>query len=183
MRSSKQPLQTKAEIAAIRAEEKSPKNLTELREAEVSIIREKMNLIIAKKNMALPSTQAQLQRLQLRMDKLLSWLALGGRASPMVGSGRPVGVPNRVTANFRDEYLRSGKKTPIEFLLDVMNDEPRIKKAEENEGAYEHYVWTHKDRSIAAAIQVAPYIHPKLSSVEVGGHIGVSHEDALSELE
>lgn len=40
------------------------------------------------------------------------------------------------------------------------------------------------DKRMDAAKAVAPYVHPRLSSIQHGGSIGfISHEDALDELE
>jgi hypothetical protein len=174
-------------------------------EAEKQTLLERKAALIEKMATAADKVKIKrtIERLEMRQVTVANHLGedrpemmfykLTGRGEAKPGSGRPIGVPNRVTANFRDEYLRSGKKTPIEFLLDVMNEEPRERRMvpdpengyekAEHMSSYEEFVWRHRDRRIAAAIQVAPYIHPKLSSVEVGGHIGVSHEDALSELE
>lgn len=56
--------------------------------------------------------------------------------------------------------------TPLDFLLSIQNN-PNIE--------------IHK--RIEAAKAAAQYVHPKLSSVDVSGKLGVSHEEALKELE
>lgn len=198
----KAPLMTREQRAQQRKEDQDQKTRIQKLEKERETLQQRIETIKAKKDPTSPATIYQINRLTARLDKVDAWLVT--RTGPRPGLGRPVGTPNKVTANFRDEYLRSGKKSPIEFLLDVMNEEPRPRRttrviaemdlASEEDVApedlkpesmyhYEKYVWDHKDRRIMAAIQVAPYMHPKLSSVEVGGHIGVSHEDALAELE
>lgn len=182
------PLKTAKERLEDRAAAHDKENQHSKWELEKRAIEARIEQVKAEKDITLPKVKYQLSRLELRLNKVTDWIGFRGKPKP--GEGRPIGVPNRVTANFRDEYLRSGKKSPMEFLLDVMNEEPRPRRTgyedgrkPEEIGEYERFVWNHKDRRIAAAIQVAPYIHPKLSSVEVGGHIGLSHEDALSELE
>lgn len=137
--------------------------------------------------------QVAVKRELLRLDRLertLQGRISGNRGGLRLGAGAPIGVPRKITKDFRDDYLRSGRKSPIEFLLDVMNEEPRERRMDtedpercEKMDSYERYQWLHKDRRINAAVQVAPYMHPKLASVEIGGHLGISHEDALSELE
>ena len=172
------PLMTAAERRRESIRNKAAETKKAKAQAELAAIAERKQALLDKEPDAADKVtlKKKVKALDRKADLVTRSLGLRGGAKP--GAGRPVGVPNKVTANFRDEYLRSGKKTPIEFLLDVMNDEPRPRKRfddkEEDEGVYEHYLWNHKDRCIAAAIQVAPYIHPKLSSVEVGGHIGIS---------
>jgi hypothetical protein len=61
--------------------------------------------------------------------------------------------------------MQSGQ-TPLEFLLQIMNDDE----------------FSQRER-IEAARAAAPYCHPKLSAVDVNATIGVSHEDALDELD
>lgn len=196
------PLMTAEQRREQRKQDQDQKTRIKKLEAERDVLSTRIETIKATKDMEAPAAKYQVNRLQARLDKVDAWLVT--RTGPRPGMGRPVGIPNKVTANFRDEYLRSGKKSPIEFLLDVMNEEPRPRRTAaaiaemnladmedvhpddlkpESSYHYEKFVWDHKDRRIMAAIQVAPYIHPKLSSVEVGGHIGISHEDALSELE
>lgn len=89
-------------------------------------------------------------------------MAHGGKRP---GAGRKPGVPNKVTAERQAEIAASGK-TPLDYLLDVMRDENR--EASER---------------LDAAKAAAPYVHPKLSSVEMNASVNVSHEDALGELE
>lgn len=74
-----------------------------------------------------------------------------GRGGPRKGAGRPPGSANRKTREIADRAVQEGV-TPLEFLLGVM-------RAEVNEP---------RDR-MAAAIAAAPYIHPKLASVEMTG--------------
>ena len=67
------------------------------------------------------------------------------------GAGRKKGAPNRKTADLQRAVEESGI-TPLEYMLNVMRNamaEPR-------------------DR-LAAAVSAAPYVHAKLSSVEVSG--------------
>lgn len=86
-----------------------------------------------------------------------------GGARP--GAGRKPGQRNKKTEEQRKAVEASGI-TPLDYLLTVMRDEARA--AEER---------------IDAAKAAAPYVHPKLSAVTLDGKLGVSHEDALKELE
>lgn len=87
--------------------------------------------------------------------------AHGGRRK---GAGRRKGSRNRKTLE-QIEALNEGQ-TPLEYLVSIYQDETQELR----------------DR-IDAAKAAAPYVHSKLSSVEVDAHVSTSHEDALDELE
>lgn len=70
------------------------------------------------------------------------------------GSGRPKGSPNKKTAEVQNAVAASGI-TPLEYMLSVMRDEA-----------------TEPRERLDAAKSAAPYIHPKLSSVELSGPDG-----------
>lgn len=89
-------------------------------------------------------------------------MARGGQRP---GAGRKAGSPNKATAERQAEVEASGL-TPLDYLLQVMRDERG------DSG----------DR-LEAAKAAAPYVHPKLSSVEMNANVSLSHEDALGELE
>lgn len=75
-----------------------------------------------------------------------------GGARP--GAGRKKGTPNKKTAELQAKVEQSGL-TPLEYMLQIMRDElqePRTR--------------------LAAAQSAAPYVHAKLSSVEVSGKDG-----------
>ena len=68
--------------------------------------------------------------------------------------GRQKGTPNKATAKREAEIAKSGK-TPLQFLLDRM----RNTKADMSE-------------RIECAKAAAPYVHPKLASIEYSGKDG-----------
>jgi hypothetical protein len=70
------------------------------------------------------------------------------------GAGRKPGVPNKTTQETREAIKASGL-TPLDFMLEVMRDEGED-----------------LPRRLAAANMAAPYVHAKLSSVEVSGKDG-----------
>ena len=92
-------------------------------------------------------------------------------------------MPNFRTAEVRDAYIKSGRITPLEFLLNIMNEEPRAQVEGEERVAYLSYVFSHTERRIDCAKSAAPYMHPKLAQTELKGDLTVRHEDALKELE
>lgn len=88
------------------------------------------------------------------IEKLSNNQSRGG-ARP--GAGRKKGLPNKKTAEAQAMAQATGI-TPLEYLLSVMREpaqEPR-------------------DR-LAAAVAAAPYVHAKLSSMNVTGDINHSH--------
>lgn len=86
-----------------------------------------------------------------------------GGARP--GAGRKKGAPNKASAKREAEVKASGI-TPLDYLLEIMRDD----KSE-------------KGVRLDAAKAAAPYVHPKLSSVEMSGGLTINHEDALDQLE
>lgn len=70
------------------------------------------------------------------------------------GAGRKKGVPNKKTQEVLEKIAESGL-TPLEYMLQVMRDE----------GEDSH-------RRLSAAQAAAPYVHAKLSSIEVSGKDG-----------
>lgn len=56
-------------------------------------------------------------------------------------------------------------KSPLDFMLSVLRD-PEASLADRK--------W--------AAEKAAPYLHPRLQTVELGGEVTLRHEDALKEL-
>lgn len=87
-----------------------------------------------------------------------------GRGGKREGSGRPVGSATKRTREIADKAAEEGI-TPLEYMLQIMRNETEDPRTRLN-----------------AAVSAAPYVHAKLSSVEM--HATVSnHEDALDELE
>ncbi len=72
---------------------------------------------------------------------------MGGRTRTS-GQGRPKGVPNKATLTRQAEIAASGL-TPLEFMLSILRDE-------------------NKDEALRAdmAKAAAPYVHPRLTSIE-----------------
>ena len=81
-------------------------------------------------------------------------MARGGKR---VGAGRPAkvkdGQGSRLSKQIRHRLSLTTGSTPLEFLLFIMQD-----TGEE------------VDRRMQAAIAAAPYVHPKLASVELKGN-------------
>lgn len=79
------------------------------------------------------------------------------------GAGRKKGVPNKRTAEIQAKVEESGL-TPLDYMLSIMRDavaEPRER--------------------LQAAINAAPYVHAKLSSIDLKASIS-THEASLDEL-
>jgi hypothetical protein len=91
------------------------------------------------------------------------------------GAGRPKGIKNKRTLELQEAVATSGI-TPLEFMLKRMRAPcpPGLDLA--------HQV-AHEERCFAAAVAAAPYVHAKLSAVQVSGGLKLNHEAALDELE
>lgn len=80
------------------------------------------------------------------------------------GAGRKKGSPNKKTAEVQKAVEESGV-TPLAYMLSIM-------RKEDGEPA----------QRLAAANMAAPYVHAKLSSVELNATV-TNHESALDDLE
>lgn len=86
-----------------------------------------------------------------------------GNGGARPGAGRKKGAPNKRTIETQALAAESGI-TPLEYMLQVMRTS--------GDG---------KER-LAAASAAAPYVHAKLSSVEMNAHVKTTHEDFLDRL-
>jgi hypothetical protein len=78
------------------------------------------------------------------------------------GAGRKKGSPNKRTAEQAKAVEESGL-TPLEYMLQVMRDSSDPKER------------------LNAAVSAAPYVHAKLSSVEMNAKV-TTHEASLDDL-
>jgi DNA-binding ferritin-like protein len=85
-----------------------------------------------------------------------------GGARP--GAGRKVGSVTKKTREIAEKAVTLGV-TPLEYMLSILRDESMP-----TESRFE------------AAKAAAPYVHPKLSNVELNASVSLSHEDALKQL-
>lgn len=81
--------------------------------------------------------------------------------------GRKKGVPNKATLAKEAKIAASGL-TPLDWMLQVLRDKNQPDER--------------RDEMAKAA---APYVHPKLASVEghLSGNLNITHEQAIGELE
>lgn len=96
-----------------------------------------------------------------------------GGARP--GAGRKKGSPNKKTSETIEQVTSSGI-TPLEFMLKQMRS-PYPRKATLSQKQ------AHDSMRMQAARDAAPYVHAKLSSIQVSGGLKLNHEQALNELE
>ena len=77
------------------------------------------------------------------------------RGGNRTGAGRPKGSKQiRSSAHMIRAAKASGKLMPLDYMLDVMNDSQQGLK-----------------ERLSAAIAAAPFVHPRLASVQVNGEI------------
>lgn len=79
--------------------------------------------------------------------------------------GRQKGTPNKRTQEVVAKIEASGL-TPLDYMLQVMRDVNEV-----------------LDVRLDAAKAAAPYVHPRLASIENTGTMTLRHEDVLAELE
>jgi hypothetical protein len=81
-------------------------------------------------------------------------LSAGIKGGKRVGAGRKKGIPNKRTQEVLNQVAASGL-TPLDYMLQVMRDESQ-----------------EAHRRLTAAQAAAPYVHSKLSSIELKGKDG-----------
>ena len=79
-----------------------------------------------------------------------------------VGAGRKPGVPNKRTAKIQAEVEATGI-TPLDYMLSIMRMSDVPPDAELNQ------IIALTTLRFEAAKAAAPYVHPKLSSIDVTG--------------
>lgn len=80
------------------------------------------------------------------------------------GAGRPKGARNQKTKK-QEELIRETGITPLEYLTRIYQDESQ------------------EDRiRIDAAKAAAPYVHAKLSQVDMMARVDINHEELLDKL-
>lgn len=84
------------------------------------------------------------------------------RGGKRPGAGRPKGSANKRTREIADKAAEEGV-TPLEYLLSVMRNE-----------------LADEARRLDAAKAAAPYVHPKLSTVELGNKDGETLKHSLT---
>lgn len=89
--------------------------------------------------------------------------------------GRKKGTPNRKNAELQEAVATSGI-TPLEFMLKRMRTPCPA-------GYDLAAQCAHEEKQFEAACAAAPYVHAKLSAVQVSGGLKLNHETALDELE
>lgn len=101
------------------------------------------------------------------------------------GSGRKKGAATKKTREIADKLAASDEMTPLEYMLDTLRETPEKLKAKHTAGEIdtEQYIVALGDltrRRDQAAQSAAPYIHPRLSSIEA--NIGLRGHDKFVEL-
>lgn len=89
--------------------------------------------------------------------------------------GRPPGASNKRTVAAQEKAARTGI-TPLEFMLRNMR-----KSIPKNATVAERIAM--EAQKLQAARDAAPYVHARLSAVQVSGGLKLNHESALDELE
>lgn len=118
-----------------------------------------------------------------------------GRGGRREGAGRKPGKANQktrlVSERILEERMAAGKQQPLEVMLANMefalNEAGQLleKIVNSPEGAdIDTFKALMRFRSMAqeCAKDAAPYVHPKLASVEHSGSVTLTHEEALAQL-
>jgi hypothetical protein len=101
------------------------------------------------------------------------------------GSGRKVGAATKKTRDIADKLAKSDEMTPLEYMLQTLRETPEKIKAQHEAGEIDTVEYTVKLQDLTrrrdqAAQNAAPYIHPRLSSIEA--NVGLKGHDAFVQL-
>ncbi len=108
-------------------------------------------------------------KLEINQDK-------SRHGGPRKGAGRPAGAVTKKTREIADKAMESGI-TPLEVMLKTMR--ALVSKAEEQDPANPNIEMLVEASAVAK--DAAPYLHPRLSSVEMNATVS-THEASLDEL-
>ena len=108
-----------------------------------------------------------------------------GSGGARKGSGRKMGSATKRTRKIADELAKSNRITPLEFMLNTLNETSEALKAKLKSGEIgsEQFMVLFADlvkRREKAAVDAAPYIHPRLSSIEAKVRINGQDNFALT---
>ena len=99
-----------------------------------------------------------------KLEKQSSFIKTGEHGGARPGAGRREGVRNKRTQEMIELATRDGV-SPLEYMLQVLRDEDQPPLAR-----------------FEAAKAAAPYVHPRLASIEANVKSTMSQEDALEAL-
>ena len=107
-----------------------------------------------------------------------------GKGGKRANSGRKKGATTKKTREIADKLAESDEITPLEYMLGVLRETPAKLKAKYEAGEIdtEEYIvelQAMQKRKDNAAEKAAPYIHPRLSSIEAKVDDG-AHEKWLA---
>lgn len=106
---------------------------------------------------------------------------------PQRNSGRKPGAATQKTREIADQLAQTGEETPLEYMLRIMRIKDDDLDAMEQAGTIDSaekikFKAMRDERRDWAAEKAAPYIHPRLASIEA--NLGVTvHESWLEELD
>lgn len=108
----------------------------------------------------------------------------GQNGGKRAGSGRKKGGATKKTRDIADKLADSDEITPLEYMLGVLRETPEKLKAKFDAGDInsEEFIvelQAMQKRKDNAAEKAAPYIHPRLSSIEAKVK-GSGHEEWLA---
>ena len=95
----------------------------------------------------------------------------GGPGGKRPGAGRKHGATTKKTKEIADKLAADGEITPLEYMLGVMRETPEKIKAQYDNGEIDAVEYAVKmteliKRRDNAAEKAAPFIHPRLASIE-----------------
>lgn len=108
----------------------------------------------------------------------------GGNGGARNNSGRKEGIAARRTREIADKLAESDETSPLEYMLGVLRETPEKLKAKFDTGEIDSAEYivelqAMQKRKDNAAEKAAPYIHPRLSSIEAKINDG-AHERWLA---
>lgn len=92
-------------------------------------------------------------------------------------TGRNTKLSKQLTANIVEQALKDGMSMPLELFLAVMNSEPSPRDPNETPFDYNMRRQEHWKLKMDAAKAAAPFIHPKIVTLDPGDSLDESPSD------
>lgn len=98
----------------------------------------------------------------------------GGPGGAREGAGRKKGAATVKTRDIADQYMKSGKKTPLEYMLEIMTSDDADLFQLEKDGTIDTATRVQMQakreaRRDWAAEKAAPFLHPRLQATTLKG--------------
>lgn len=91
-------------------------------------------------------------------------------------SGKSTRLSKQLTAQIVDRAIKEGKRMPLELFIEVMNSRSDPQHESETAFDYQLRLKEHAKLRLEAAKAAAPFVHPRIVSLDPGDSLGEGSE-------